>query len=162
MQQLPPPVRVVEALLQYEPDSTLIQDSVHGRVPLAYACANGASDEIIFQLLHTTPRGKDAASILDHDGRNALHHACAAHSGATTMYTSAETIRLLLEIDPTLAILPDHFGRTPLNLFWESHRDVLCRSVDDFREYAELDEESLNFLDLELSELFCTGLPNLY
>ena len=88
MQQLPPPVRVVEALLQYEPDSTsLIQDSCAGSF-----WSNAAQ------------------FVLGGASRCALSQ----------------------------------------------------RHVDDFREYAELDEESLNFLDLELSELYCTGLPNLY
>lgn len=159
---LPAPARIIEALIRHEPDSTLIQDSTHGRVPLAYACANGASDEIIFQLLHGCARGREAASVLDDDGRSALHHACNHSIGISSggavlnisMYTSAETIRMLLEVDPTLAMLPDNFGCSPLKLFWDSHHDVLCSAVDEFGEYEELDEDVLNYLDLELSELY--------
>merc|ERR1711862_507706 len=101
-----PTVEVTEALLQTYPEAAAKSDSLFKRLPLHVACLNGASSDVIRELLGAY---KNGAQHKMKDGQIPLHYACG--SGA-----SKDTILELVKAYPEGARCQDNNGWLPIHL----------------------------------------------
>jgi ankyrin repeat protein len=103
---------VVQSLVEAGP-AALGRLDVNDRVPLHYACENGADPRIIQCLLQAHPA---AATLRTRQQDTALSLACIACHPA-----GRETVQLVLRHYPDAARLPNKYGYLPLH--------VLCRRI---------------------------------
>ena len=103
---LNPTVEITETLLRINPSAASKRDSLFKRLPLHLACLNGASSDVVRELLIAF---KDGAQSKLKDGQLPLHYACG--SGA-----SREVVSELLKAYPNGARCQDNNGWLPIHL----------------------------------------------
>lgn len=143
------------------PSSLSARDRLHGRTPLHLACLNEAPSYVVHLLVEGNIMNNfdddeivnNVASMLDYDGRSALHYACLLRNTNGNglddfehdVHNKESTIQLLLRADPSMVMIPDRFGDTPLALFWQTRYD----EFNDF--YVQVSKELLRFNQLSFS-----------
>jgi len=125
---LNPTVEATENLLRSYPKAARSKDSFFKRLPIHVACLNGASHDVIRQLLVVY---KDGAKGKMQDGQIPLHYACG--SGA-----SKEVIVELMKAYPEGVMCKDNNGWLPIHLACLQNA-----SVDVIRLLWEVYPESL-------------------
>ena len=103
---LNPTAEITETLLRTYPSAASKRDSLFRRLPLHVACLNGASSDVIRELLVAF---KDGARDKMKDGQLPLHYACG--SGA-----SRDVVMELLRAFPEGARCQDNNGWLPIHL----------------------------------------------
>jgi len=129
-----PPLDVVKALLRIFEQAASIQTTT-GMTPLHFACFCDASPQVVELLIETCTK---AVSMTDTRGRNPLHFVCAGNN------TSLNSIRHLLQSDPSICCHADLSGRTPLYLTLDSYAESIEEQFDPCN---KIPQERLKTLD---------------
>lgn len=104
--ELKPPAKVVTEFLRCYPKSVSVKNSA-GDLPIHIACREGASNEVIEELL--LGDGYEAAKVVDCEGRLPLHIAVGNKTN------SLKTIQTLISVYDRAARTPDDFSLLPLH-----------------------------------------------
>jgi hypothetical protein len=102
-----PPTDIVRAILDASHDAASSVDA-HGWLPLHYACAKGASTEVLQVLIEAYPEGK---LVQDNQSRTPLHFYVTRNSDLPTVM--ATNVSLLS--DSGAAAMPDRGGMFPIH-----------------------------------------------
>lgn len=116
-------VNVISTLIWFYPEAAADRD-IFGRLPIHYACANGASVDTIKDLLAANPC---AASARDNQRWLPIHVAC--HFGAST-----EIIRALVNSYPDGINNETERGSTPMRLICR----IECKNKEEIKEILKV------------------------
>lgn len=116
-------VDVISTLIWFYPEAAADRD-IFGRLPIHYACANGASVDTIKDLLAANPC---AASARDNQRWLPIHVAC--HFGAST-----EIIRALVNSYPDGINNETERGSTPMRLICR----IECKNKEEIKEILKV------------------------
>jgi len=142
-----PPKSIVLTMLDVYQSANNKKDSMHGRLPVHYACRFGASLEVIMLLFSMNP---GSIKERENDGSLPLHLAC------KQVTTSKEVLYYLIRNYPAGLEMKNNAGNTPLDIAASDQAKITVRTLalleQGFSVGENHDKMKKDFLERQTSE----------